>query len=94
MYLPALLAVSIGLTGCVALPEIEDGVTAEAEAAEYPTLRPRDEIIATVEANQSDEAAERAALDARVRRLEARAAALQGEVIAADEKDRLERGLP
>lgn len=92
MHLPALFAVLIGLAGCVALPDIADSVTAEAEAADYPVLRPRDEIIATVEATQSEEAAERAVLDARVRRLEARAAALQGSVIAEDEKDRLERG--
>lgn len=82
------------LSGCVTLPDLEDGVTAQAEAADFPLLRPQDDILAGADAAESDEASERAELAARVAALQSRAANLQTDVLGEAEKDRLTQGRP
>jgi hypothetical protein len=94
MRLPALFVLLSALCACTTLPEIDDSVTPEAEAADYPTLQPVETIFARVEAAERDEAAERAALDARVRALEDRAEALRGDVLDADTRARLAATTP
>jgi hypothetical protein len=82
------------LSGCVTLPDLEDGVTAQAAAADYPLLRPQDELLADADASESDQASERADLAARVAALQTRAVNLQSDVLGAAEKDRLTPGQP
>jgi hypothetical protein len=87
-FLLAVLAVA----ACTTLPDVADGVTPQAEAADFPVLGPQDEILGAVEAAESDEAEERAALQARVAGLQNRAEALRGPVLT--EADRRRMGLP
>jgi hypothetical protein len=89
MRLSALFALLTALCACITLPEIDDSVTPEAEAADFPDLRPVDDILASVEAEESDALAEREALDARMQALEARAAGLRGDVLAESDRARL-----
>lgn len=82
------------LGGCVTLPDLEDGVTAQAKEADYPLLRPQDELLADADAAESDQVSERADLAARVAALQNRAANLRSDVLEQAEKDRLTPGQP
>lgn len=94
MRFSAFFALLTALCACTTLPEIDDNVTPEAEAADYPALQPVETIFARVQADESDEAAEHAALDARMQALEARAEMLRGDVLDADTRARLESTNP
>lgn len=93
MRLAALMILSLSLAGCVQFPEIEEATGAAAEQADFPDLVPFDQLPQPIPTDQTGNAETQEQLEARVRRLEARAAALQGGVLSEEDRNRLEEGV-
>ena len=89
----AALAGLLLLTGaCTQFPELDERVTPELEAADYPALVPIDPILTAERTTGAAPAQETAAIDARVAALRSRAAALRGAVLSGAEEQRLAQG--
>lgn len=73
----ALLVLCIALTGCTRFPELDNVVSAETAAADYPALVPLEPLLANSAPVVADPVATSRTLNARVNALRARAAALQ-----------------
>ncbi|MEQ9260946.1 MAG: hypothetical protein RIG84_17810 [Roseovarius sp.] len=88
----ALLLVPL-VAACSAAPQLDRVVSPEALRADYPTLVPAEQLrvaaAVTSPARQQVTPETAPAIDARASRLKARAAALRGEVIDRESKDRL-----
>lgn len=81
------------LTGCAQFPELDQRVTADLDAADYPLLVPVDPLLAAATAGRVDVVQTQSTLEGRVDRLRARAARLRGSVLSGRERQRLARGL-
>ncbi|QJF51561.1 hypothetical protein [Roseobacter ponti] len=80
-----------GLLACTELPDIDDGITAADEAAEYPDLIALSPAVLE-QAREEDETS--AALDARAAGLRTRAAGLRPPVLTETERARLGATVP
>lgn len=87
------LPVALALLGaCTQFPALDRTITPELERADYPALLPLDPLLATAQAGRVDAVQTEATLIARVARLRARAAQLQGAVLTGRERQRLAEG--
>lgn len=94
MLRPSLYALTLCLiSACTQFPELDETVTPELEAADFPALVPLDPILANARSAQSQTLRTEAALEARVANLRARAARLRGSVLSGPERQRLAEGL-
>ncbi|MEP1884919.1 MAG: hypothetical protein ABJJ12_07095, partial [Marinomonas sp.] len=87
------LVLGASLAACTQFPALDHTVTAEAEAAEYPTLVPIAQLLASAQVDSTDPVQTTAAIDARLAALRARAERLRGSVLTGREKQRLAQGL-
>jgi hypothetical protein len=78
---------------CTQFPALDSRATPEMQAADYPALVPIDPLLAKATAGQVNTTQTEQVLDARVARLQARAAGLRGSVLTGAEKQRLAQGL-
>lgn len=76
------------LAGCSSFPELDDAISPAARAADYPTLKPIDQVINGAHDVQITEQSI-ATLQGRVNRLKARAARLRRPVIDATTRARM-----
>lgn len=81
------------IAGCTQFPVIDDRATPEMLSADFPSLVPLEPLLAAATAGRVDTVQTEAELNARVSRLKARAAGLQGSVLTGAEKQRLSQGL-
>lgn len=94
MLRPSLSVLTLCLiSACTQFPELDETVTPELEAADFPALVPLDPILANARSAQSQTLRTEAALEARVANLRARAARLRGSVLSGPERQRLAEGL-
>jgi hypothetical protein len=87
------LAIGASLTACTTFPALDHTVTAEMEAAEFPTLVPMAPLLAAAQTSGTDPQQATTAIDARIAALKSRAARLRGSVLTGREKQRLAQGL-
>jgi len=79
---------AILLAGCSDFPELDAAITPAARKADYPTLVPIDQLLASAQVVQiTDETATN--LQGRISRLKSRAARLRGPVIDSTTRARL-----
>lgn len=81
------------ISACTQFPELDETVTPELEAADFPALVPLDPILANARSARGQTLRTEAALEARVVNLRARAARLRGSVLSGPERQRLAEGL-
>lgn len=92
LALVAALALGTALAGCSRFPELDETVTAAARAQPYPELVPLSGLQHRLDTPRiTPETAP--TLEARVERLNARAARLRGSVIDADTQARMQAGV-
>ena len=81
------------ISACTQFPELDETVTPELEAADYPALIPLDPILIRTHSAPRTNTQTEAVLEARVANLRARAARLRGSVLTGRERQRLAEGL-
>ncbi len=82
------------LAACTQFPQLDETIDPSAEAADFPELVPLEPILAGLEVDPDRHQRTEDALTARADALRARAARLQQDVVDADTRDRMRRGVP